>query len=322
MTRHRGPKKPPAAKKPPLTHFLCVPLVTSASREPLAVSLQRFSDAVSLEVGSVGGTTGRDGKIGHENLRIVHPKAIRPVGAIHLTLGVMSLGRDQLSEAVEYLNSPDVRRLISTTMNESPGPSETRTADSKSSSTLDGPITPPATKRHGGLLEVELKGIESMHAAHKTSILYIAPTDESGRLYPFCVALQKLFRDKGFLVEDNRQLKLHATIVNMIYAKERKRASKASTSATTPASSNLSNDKTTNVDAAADSTERSPRHVASSRTIDATAVLEAYKDYIWVDNIALDRIAVCEMGAKKIFDEDGIEVGAEYTEVASVSLSS
>lgn len=322
MTRHRGPKKPQAAKKPPLTHFLCVPLVTPKSRETLEASMKRFSDAVSQSGESAVETANIDGETGHQGLRFVHPKAIRPVGAIHLTLGVMSLDKDQLSEAEAYLNSDDVRNLISATVNRSLA-DEANTpqiAASEASSSLERTITPPATERVKGPLEVQLSGVQSMHAAHKTSILYIAPTDESNRLYPFCVALQKLFRDKGFLLEDNRQLKLHATIVNTIYAKERRRPTRPSSAVVPSGGTSMSKDDETEIDKGQGSGQRSAEQVASSRIIDATSILKAFEDFVWADGVVLDRVAICEMGAKKIFDKDGMEIGAEYAEVASVSL--
>jgi activating signal cointegrator complex subunit 1 len=47
--------------------------------------------------------------------------------------------------------------------------------------------------------------------------------------------------------------------------------------------------------------------------------LERYQDFVWARDVVLDRIAICEMGAKKVV-ENGEVVGEQYTEVASVSL--
>lgn len=54
--------------------------------------------------------------------------------------------------------------------------------------------------------------------------------------------------------------------------------------------------------------------------IDATAMLERFKDFVWAEGFVLDRIAICEMGAKKITNDEGTVVAEEYTEVASVQL--
>lgn len=127
-----------------------------------------------------------------------------------------------------------------------------------------------------------------MHAPEKTSIIYIEPCDSSERLYPLCLALQNIFKEEGILVTDDRELRLHATLVNTIYAKGR----------------------------------RSEGHGANANAplkIDARALLDKYESFVWAKDVVLDRIAICEMGAKKRV-ENGEVVGEEYTEVASVSL--
>ena len=59
---------------------------------------------------------------------------------------------------------------------------------------------------------------------------------------------------------------------------------------------------------------------------DARPLLEAYESFVWAEDVVLDRIAICEMGAKKKkkerVDGGGSVVGEEeeYTEVASVGL--
>jgi len=97
--------------------------------------------------------------------------------------------------------------------------------------------------------------------------------------------------DAGLLIPDDRPLKLHATVVNTIYVKGRRsRGGKGGKKSSAPL------------------------------RIDATALLERYRDYVWAEDIVLDRIAICEMGAKKILDDRGDVVGEEYREVASVPL--
>lgn len=136
-----------------------------------------------------------------------------------------------------------------------------------------------------------------MHAPERTSILYTAPSDPSDRLYNFCLALQQTFKDRDLLVEDNRQLKLHATLVNTIYAKGRKRPQPTS-----------------------DRSSGHGPHANAPLKIDATRMLEKYRDFVWADNVVLDRVAICEMGAKKVLDGEGNVVKEEYTEVAAVRL--
>jgi activating signal cointegrator complex subunit 1 len=71
-------------------------------------------------------------------------------------------------------------------------------------------------ERESGL-QITLKGLESMHALTKTSVLYTSPLDENGYLRSFCQKLKDAFSEAGFLVEDKRPLLLHATLVNTVY---------------------------------------------------------------------------------------------------------
>jgi len=209
----------------------------------------------------------------------------------------MSLDQTQLSEAKRFLEELGINEVLT---EGGKGKSAQLASDQSAkagepANSLNRPISPPPNSRSATskALKVYLKGLESMHEAQKTSILYIKPTDGTDRLYPFCLALQKLFRDQGFLVAEDRPLKLHATVVNTIYAKgSRGKGQGHGPSANAPLK------------------------------IDATQILAKYEDFLWAGDVTLDRIAICEMGAKKVFDDKGIEVGAEYTEVASVHLPS
>ena len=322
MARQKGPKRPPAPKKPALTHFLCLPLVTPTSRPELETSIAQFRDDVCQTDTDV---MLEDGSPEQSNVsQPVHPKAIRPVGALHCTLGVMSLKSNELLEVIDFLKGVDIQQLLEQTVDTfaSAGnlaPAENETAGSSS---VNQPITPPNVERSTAPLTVYLKGLVSMHALEKTSILYSAPEDATGRLYPFCVALQKLFKDKGFMVEDNRELKLHATIVNTIYAKGKARARRHNLK---PSSAEPGGESATYGGSADRQDARSQGHGPNANAplkIDATAILRKYKDFVWAENVVLDRVAICEMGAKKTLDEDGNVKAEEYTEVAAVALSS
>ncbi|KAK4547952.1 hypothetical protein LTR36_010671 [Oleoguttula mirabilis] len=347
MVRYRGSRKQPGQKRPPLTHFLCLPLVTPESRPQLEASMKQFQDAVAIkEQASLidlehegGVSSAKQGTV----VSGVHPKAIRPVGVLHCTLGVMSLSKQKLDEAVELLQSLDVSAMLSearkNAVQEQASTSE-QTAESKPAdgpTSLERPISPPKVERSTVPLKVDLKGLVSMHAPQQTSILYSAPSDPSERLYPFCLALQKLFTDKGFLVPDDRPLKLHATVVNTIYAKGRKQPPKRSVKQQTlDASQAVHTEQAGKPLAKADAAgmgeqpetgeqeDRSQGHGPNATAplkIDATAILERYKDFVWAENVVLDRVAICEMGAKKLTDAEGKVVGEEYTEVAVAKLS-
>lgn len=305
MGKPKGGRKVPAAKKPPLTHFLCLPLVTSRARPQLETALGTFKEGVCQE-NSTGSKDAQEIRGFSTRSPKIAPKSIRPVGALHCTLGVMSLDDSKLAEAIECLQSLDIRQ----TMVEASGQSTTSSAadSSTTASALERPISPPTVSQDVQPLVVDLKGIVSMYAPQETSILYSAPTDRSGRLLPFCLAVQKLFKDGGFLVEDNRELKLHATVVNTIYAKGKKRPPpRGSTSSS----------------AGTDQAGRSQGHGPNANAplkIDATGILEKYKDFVWAEGVVLDRIAICEMGAKNISNAEGEIIDQEYTEVATLQL--
>ena len=149
----------------------------------------------------------------------------------------------------------------------------------------DGPVD---ERKASETLKMTLSGIQPMQSPSRTSSLYLSPTDPSSpALTPFCRNLQDLFRTAGFLLPDNRPLKLHATIINTIYAREARSGKN--------------------------------RWSKDSGKIDATELIERYKDYEWVKDMKLDRVAICEMGAKKII-EGGEVVDQIYTEVVSVPL--
>ncbi|KAK5736947.1 hypothetical protein LTR17_007094 [Elasticomyces elasticus] len=316
MARHKGPRQLPGPKKPPLTHFLCLPLVTADSRQQLESSINQFRDEV------VDGQADADGD---EDTSKVHPKAIRPVGALHCTLGVMSLDKAGLEEAVQALQSLDMKSMLQQARSQLPTPTmknsevaiEPGTLGTNLSS-LTRPVSPPLTGREVAPLSIDLKGLVSMHDPQNTSILYSAPEDRSNRLYPFCQAVQKHFSDAELLVPDDRPLKLHATIINTIYAKGKKK----------PPMRQRDREEAAEQDEAGEGAggaedDRSQGHGPKAKAplkLDATALLERYGEFVWAENVVLDRIAICEMGAKKIMDAEGRVLNEEYTEVASVQL--
>ncbi|KAL3422422.1 hypothetical protein PVAG01_06578 [Phlyctema vagabunda] len=171
---------PPRLPKPQLTHFLCVPLITPSCRTQMQASLAAFRAEVTTDPASGASS-------------LIPERAIRPLGTLHLTLGVMSLATDdRVNEALALLKSINLTDLISTTTG----------SDGSQVSRL-------------GSLTVTLRGLESMHPPAKTSILYCSPVDHDSRLRDFCLNLRAIFAE--FLVPDTRPLLLHATIVNTIY---------------------------------------------------------------------------------------------------------
>jgi activating signal cointegrator complex subunit 1 len=304
---HRGPKtgtgrggggKRPS--KPPLTHFLCIPLVNESSRSQLQDSLSRFSTEVrslkpptrvsrsgEQELGNASPSASEPIAVNSAESQqntgddaLIPERAIRPLGTLHLTLGVMSLqSEEKVDEAIHFLRSIDMASLLeeAAELRDQDG-SAPQPSESKAASAAPEPLT------------ISLSSLTSMHPPQKTSILYTAPSDPTARILPFCASLVNLFRSADLVLPDDRPLKLHATVVNTIYAKAGGRGSGHGPNAKAPI------------------------------RLDAREVLERYQDWVWAKDVKVGKVAICKMGAKKILGEGGKIVAEEYEEVASVSL--
>lgn len=275
----------PAAR---LTHFLCLPLVTQYSKPQLQLSLQTFAAAA---------TSAHD----------VPPKAIRPIGTIHLTLAVMQLAtEEQIEAACVLLRSLDLVEMLRKFV-PPPQPVVAKAGESSIGSPLQKPPTGVATAESvlergtaaqardsdpsAPPLEVSIAGLKSMHNPSKTSILYTSPFDPTSRLQHFATALRDAFTSKSLLAPDNRPLLLHATIVNTLYAK-----TKGHVKVTGHGKNNRGVGK-----------------------MDARALLEDFEAFEWAKDFRIERVSICQMGAKKEV-VNGIVVDEEYVEVASVPL--
>ncbi|CAF9942706.1 MAG: hypothetical protein ALECFALPRED_009924 [Alectoria fallacina] len=273
----------PPKPKPQLTHFLLLPLVTPTSRPQLQSSLQRFAAEVTTPTESAEAT--------------LPAKAIRPVGAIHLTIGVMSLlTPERVDAACNYLKSLDIHSMLRAAAvspahnldsTGSPPPHPT-TIPTDSTNTLPTDPPPPPTRP----LTTTLSGLHTLRAPTHSSSLHASPTPSPPHLHPFATALRAAFTTAGFLVPETRPLSLHATIVNTIYARSA-RSGKM-------------------------------RWGKGSGRFDATALIERYRDVVWASDVRIEKVAICEMGAKDVLggeDSGGVVVVDQvYREIASVEL--
>ena len=57
-----------------------------------------------------------------------------------------------------------------------------------------------------------------------------------------------------------------------------------------------------------------------SGKIDAQEVIERWGETTWAEDIRVEKVAVCEMGAKKVENEEGKVIDEVYKELASVDL--
>ncbi|KAK0674511.1 hypothetical protein QBC41DRAFT_297599 [Cercophora samala] len=267
---------PPKPKPPPPTHFLCIPLVTPTSRPQLASSLSTFKEEVTLPP--------------PQGFSLPET-AIRPLGTLHLTLGIFSFpppapaaapsplvnvtrpgessstpGKDRLEKAKSVLAGLNLREIWDTVRKDTE------------------PDRPTVT----------LKGLASMHPLHKTTVLYAPPVDEkfTGSLQKFCESVRERFllvgegEGEGLMVEDGRPLLLHATVVNTIYVKGR------------------------------DKQRHRGKHGKERMVVErAGDIIERYEDQVWMRDVEVEKVAICKMGAKKVVDGEGRETGEEEYEV-------
>ena len=328
-----------AAKKPPLTHFLCLPLVTDTSRPQLQQGLEKFKEELA-----------KDGP--------VPTKAVRPVGTLHLTLGVMSLSARELEEAKQYLQDLDLHILLRDITHRCIA--EKAAEDGEIAENLNAAAMPDTDA-----LTVTLESLVPMQAPHKTSILYAEPRDMSQRLESFALTLREQFAEKGFLVEDTRPLRLHATIMNTIYAKPKHARGRpksarlkqglkrmehkvsphhdnhdheddvheeqdASTAGSVDGDTTAPPDPSTAEDGSHNGTAtRSPGegHGPDGKSwmrFDARNLIDKYKGFVWADGVRVDRVYICKMGAKKIWsgshEGDGEVLDEQYEVVAAKAI--
>ncbi|TQN66468.1 hypothetical protein CSHISOI_08956 [Colletotrichum shisoi] len=248
------PPRPHARPSP--THFLCIPLVTPASRPQLSKSLAAFKADVTSQ-----------------DSFAIPVDAVRPLGTLHLTLGVMSFPNNEgVGKAIEVLKALKPRDILASIK---PLSSVTRLAAPAQASNASN--APPLSS-----LNITLRGLHCMKSGlkadpSKASVLYAPPAYSEGIFQTFCEKIRTVFEEAEVMGKDDRGLLLHATVINTIYVKGA-RGKKG-----------------------------------SKLTIDATDILERYEDYIWMEDVSVEKIAICRMGAKKIegADDQEYEVEAE-----------
>ncbi|KAL8644296.1 MAG: hypothetical protein Q9210_007324, partial [Variospora velana] len=185
-----------------------------------------------------------------------------------------------------------------------------------------------------------------MRSPASTSFLYTPPEDTSGRLYPFCHALRNRFTREKLMVEETRAMKLHATVLNTIYAGKiypSKRPAQAEGPAVKDAEKEHGSEgehpeegHLTGEPAGGDhevaehngagsngghpdrSMKKKGKRRKQAVQFDARDLLERYVDFEWARDVKVEKVAICEMGAKKILDENG-EVVVDLSDESAVT---
>ncbi|KAJ5388214.1 hypothetical protein N7509_010755 [Penicillium cosmopolitanum] len=200
------PRNQRPEKKPPLTHFLCLPLVNEASLPQLETSVATFKAAYPPV--PVAELPHSPGPAVHQDISrpLIPHGALRPLGTLHLTLGVMSLAKkDRLGEALSFFHSLDLRAL----MCEAERVAGDLRATQLSSKDLRGIDTPPeschAPLNHSNEFMISLESLHALPRAKTATVLHASPVDPTGRLYPFCIMLRDKFIEAGFIVGEGEK---------------------------------------------------------------------------------------------------------------------
>ncbi|ROW12943.1 hypothetical protein VPNG_04652 [Cytospora leucostoma] len=266
-------------KPPQLTHFLCIPLATARSRPQLSQNLASFRDDVTRPKDLGGFELPAD--------------AVRPVGTLHLTLGMMSFPNGEgLDRAVEKLRSLRPREILSSVGGPvMPGavdePGTTRAAASPETADHHHHHQQQQSQQQQPQVSITLKGLHSMQKPEKATILYAPPSDPLGILHGFGEKIKAQFREAGLLAPGDLPLLLHATVVNTIYVKGRNKHAKKKWERTVIA--------------------------------DAQAIIDRYEDQVWMEDVPLDKIAICRMSARPV-ERGGVVVDAAYEVEAEIDF--
>ena len=194
---------------------------------------------------------------------------------------------ERIQTACEFLKGLDISDLL-----RDPVPT---TSEQDSSRSPPDAIPSLSNRSVGSLgttnpLTIALTNLSPMHSPGATSSLYASPKP-SHRIYSFAQRLHDIFQDAGLLLPspNKRPLRLHATLVNTIYAKRSAVSGKN-------------------------------RWRKGSGKIDAVEVIEKFGETTWAKDVRLEKVAICEMGAEKVKDKEGNVVDEVYKEIASVLL--
>ncbi|KAH6621372.1 hypothetical protein B0J18DRAFT_432297 [Chaetomium sp. MPI-SDFR-AT-0129] len=334
---------PQPPKKPSPTHFLCIPLVTPASRPQLSSALSAFRADVSAPL-SAGGFD-------------LPAEAVRPVGTLHLTLGVMSLvspkqqrgkGRggdqggvgdggsgdgdgegggegengaeDKLVVAKEVLGKIKLRELwaevvkegrnrlagreglVGVTLGQGLAGLVGQGGLQKTSKADIAPEEARGDEKPSGVgpeedesPRITLRGLAAMQTLNQTSVLYAPPVDPFGLLQSFCEKVRGQFQEAELMIDEGRPLLLHATVVNTVYVKGNKRGT-------------------------GNKRGRGGRGGGGGKkwerlVFDATGIIDRYEDQVWMEDVPVEKVAICQMGAKKVVvdgeEDEAYEVTAE-----------
>ncbi|KAB8239415.1 uncharacterized protein BDW43DRAFT_257990 [Aspergillus alliaceus] len=226
----RMPDQQKKEKRPPLTHFLCLPLVNPVSLPQLESSLATFKASIPRHAP----------RYGAPKQPLIPDSALRPVGTLHLTLGVMSLPtNERLNEAIKFFQSLDLTSIAreaedianarargkqrnapsAPAVQQSPRPGTRDVVNGDLSHERPSPNSQadPITlvKDAPSPFTISLESLHALPRASAATVLYAAPVDPTARLYPFCKILRGKFLESGFLQGEQKKEPSHENGANV-----------------------------------------------------------------------------------------------------------
>lgn len=266
---------------PILTHFLTLPILTSTSIPQLRASLAYLKASVpsTIKPTIVQDAEGRSWKV--DQAQPLFPDgALRPLGTLHLTLGVLSLvDNERLQKAKKLLEGLDLAQCL-------------RAAEQQSISAIEEPSSISAISNDNteaspiAPLQISLQGLFEFKPSGKMTRLLARPVDPTNRLAAFAAAVRQHFVDAELmnLKPHEQELRLHGTLVNTLYA------------------------------------EKTQRRIVK---FDGRQLIELFEEkaggqtdgatgpFVWAKDIEINRVQICEMGAKKVAGEMGQKYNVE-----------
>ncbi|KAF9105374.1 hypothetical protein BGX27_009658 [Mortierella sp. AM989] len=209
----------------------------------------------------------------------------------------------------------------SSSSSSSPSPSPSATEDGDQDQSVDNQQHQEQEDALSPLV-VSLRGLLPMQTPDATTVLYAPPYDITGRLQPFCEALQKLFVEAGFVQPEKRPLKLHASIVNTLHVKNKSSYGKSDGASSNGAwRGGLRRGGGGGGEGSQGGQRQGQRQGQGGMgrnnvrlMIDATELIQTWKDEVWAE-VTLEKVVICEMGAK--LSSDGL---LRYREVAEIPM--
>lgn len=200
--RPRQPRHHRPERRPSLTHFLCLPLINSTSLPQLESSIAAFKAAhppVPVAELPIGNGRDRPGSEQDASRPLIPEGSFRPLGTLHLTLGVMSLPtQERLEEAIAFFHSLD----LATLMDEA---DRVAVHLRKRRRTQEDFVE--SGRSAGQPFSISLESLHALPRAKAATVLHASPVDPTGRLYPFCVMLRDKFIEAGFMQSETRERK-------------------------------------------------------------------------------------------------------------------